>query len=132
MDIDVRKLAELFWEEAYGKSEREVDALSKRFSEFLAKKRITHLAEPIASQLVRIRDAQEGRGRAAILVSRALSVKERLRLEENLKQRYGFKNIHIEEKVEPEALGGIAVTVGWERFDGTLAGKLNRLKQTML
>jgi F-type H+-transporting ATPase subunit delta len=47
-----------------------------------------------------------------------------------LESKYG--STELTEVVDPEVLGGVKIIVGSEEFDGTIKGKLERIKQRML
>lgn len=71
------------------------------------------------------RIATEARGRlvAVVRVAEPLEDKAQARLGDVLSRQYG-KPVHLNVVVDPEALGGIEVTVGDELIDGTIASRL--------
>ncbi|NLZ47276.1 MAG: F0F1 ATP synthase subunit delta [Clostridiales bacterium] len=56
---------------------------------------------------------------------------EREKLLENLKKKYN-KKIIIEEEVDTSLIGGIFVKVGEDVIDGSIKGRLEKLKEAML
>jgi F-type H+-transporting ATPase subunit delta len=59
-----------------------------------------------------------------------LSKTQRAHIAETLEQKYGSGE--LSEVVDPTVLGGVKIIVGSEEFDGTIKGKLERIKQRML
>jgi len=59
-----------------------------------------------------------------------LTNEERKRLEQNLARRFGG-NIEAEYEVDAGLIGGVVVRVGDEVIDGSLAGKLDALRQRL-
>lgn len=52
-----------------------------------------------------------------------------------LKERFGQvlnKTVHLEEKVDRNVVGGILIRIGDRVYDGTVAGKLSRLKRSLI
>lgn len=74
--------------------------------------------------------AAEMRGRviATVRVARALDEGQRSRLQAALAQQTG-RQVALQEIVEPELVGGIRVEVGAEVIEGTVAGRLEMLRQ---
>ena len=56
---------------------------------------------------------------------------ERARLLEKLHKKYN-KKIILKEEVDPSLIGGIFIKVGEDLIDGTIKGKLEKLKEAML
>lgn len=61
---------------------------------------------------------------------RALSEEEQTNIEASLKTQLGKKSVIINNIVDPSLLGGLRIRVGNTIYDGSISGKLNRIKQT--
>lgn len=76
--------------------------------------------------------AAKSRGELSALVTSAAPMKdsEIAALAEKLGKIYG-KKIALKSRVNPELIGGVIVKIGSTQFDGSVAGKLARLKNTL-
>ncbi|RMH05381.1 MAG: ATP synthase F1 subunit delta [Planctomycetota bacterium] len=72
-------------------------------------------------------DAHQGRLRGVVESARALPDQERARLEQAFAARTG-REVVLESRVDPDLLGGIRVTLGGTRYDGSARGRLERLR----
>ena len=72
-----------------------------------------------------------GEGVATVRVAQPLADKERERLRESLSQQYG-REIHINEVVDPDVIGGIRVDIGDDVIDGTVAGRLDDARRRLV
>lgn len=71
-----------------------------------------------------------GRETAVVTSVTALNDQEQKTISELFGQMTG-KQIQVENKVDPSLLGGIQVRIGDRLYDGSLFGKLERLKKSM-
>ncbi|MEI3611955.1 F0F1 ATP synthase subunit delta [Pseudogracilibacillus sp. SO30301A] len=61
---------------------------------------------------------------------RALSEEEQTNIEASLKKQLDKKSVLINNIVDPSVLGGLRIRVGNTIYDGSISGKLYRIKQT--
>jgi F-type H+-transporting ATPase subunit delta len=75
---------------------------------------------------------QRARGTEPLLVTSAEALRaEDLRsLVGRLERLYG-KRFEVTQEVNPALIGGVRVTLGDKRFDGTVAGRLDELSRTL-
>lgn len=71
-----------------------------------------------------------GERTAVVHTARELTPEQRGRLEGALAKSFGGV-VHIHERVEPGLLAGARVTVGDSTFDGTVLGKLERMRDEL-
>jgi F-type H+-transporting ATPase subunit delta len=71
-----------------------------------------------------------GEGVATVRVAQPLSEAERDRLRTALSRQYG-REVHVNEVVEPEVIGGIRVEIGDDVIDGTVAGRLEDARRRL-
>lgn len=74
---------------------------------------------------------QQGVVRAEVASARALSAGERAALEAGLARRLG-RQLDTRYRTDPELVGGFVARVGDQVFDGSLRGRLQRLRQHLL
>ena len=94
------------------------------------KRRIALLPEVIAEfqQMVRtFHNVEEATATTAVTLTEA----ERTALVRSLEARTG-KKIELNTAVDPEVLGGVLVRIGDTVFDGTVRGKLGRLREQLV
>lgn len=92
--------------------------------------RVDHLADIVRvyRQLV---DEAAGRARAGVRVAAALTEDERRALAERLGRVVG-KQVLMEETLDPALLGGFVARIGSLVLDGSLAGQLARLRESLV
>lgn len=102
-------------------------ALTGRMLQVLGQRRRQGLLPEIPFAFQQILDAHSNQVRGVVESVKTLSDEQRAGLEQALAQRLG-KNVTLESKANPELLGGVRVTLGSTRFDGSVRGRLDRLK----
>ena len=65
---------------------------------------------------------------ATVYSTRALTDDEKAKLEVSFKTRFNKEQIKIENEVDPSLIGGMKIRVGNTIYDGSIQGKLNRMK----
>ena len=122
--------------EAAGKAMEAVAALlglselARNFLGVLAQNRRLAKLPDIARAFAAIAAAQRGEMTAQVTTAHPLDDGQRRELAAKLKAREG-REVKIEAKVDPEILGGLVVTIGSRRIDGSLRTRLNSLAQAM-
>lgn len=74
--------------------------------------------------------AQRGEVTAEVTSAHALSDEQLASLKDKLTARQG-RTVKIKPNVDPELLGGLVVTIGSQRIDGSIRTRLNSLAQAM-
>ena len=72
-----------------------------------------------------------GEGVATVRVAQPLSDSERDRLGQALARQYG-REIHVNEVLDPDVIGGIRVEIGDDVIDGTVAGRLDDARRRLV
>ena len=112
-------------------SRLEVSALARDFLALVAAKgRADHL-EAIAVAYRDLVDADQGRVRARVRTSVALTDVERASLSARLSRALAGKRVLLEEEVDTALLGGFVAEVGSLVLDGSLDGQLARIHQRL-
>lgn len=88
--------------------------------------RLSHIEAVVAAARAEL-DAKAGRLRVGVEAAVPLDDELRRRLVAVLARRTGAAAINLEESADPELLGGLRITIGWERIDGTLRRRLASL-----
>ena len=115
--------------------------LDKAFGEFLhphtrsllgvleARKRLLLLTQ-IPTAFAELLDAHEGRQRGVLETASPLSDGRRQAVEAALSAKTGLK-VNLETQVNEDLLGGVRVTLAGTRYDGSVRGRLERLRQNL-
>ncbi|TNE62294.1 MAG: ATP synthase F1 subunit delta, partial [Sphingomonadales bacterium] len=74
--------------------------------------------------------AQRGEVTAEVISAHALNDEQLAALKDKLTARQG-RTVKINPSVDPDLLGGLVVTVGSQRIDGSIRTRLNSLAQAM-
>ena len=74
--------------------------------------------------------AQRGEVSAEVASAHALSDEQIATLEKKLRAREG-RTVKLKSRVDPELLGGLVVTIGSKRIDGSIRTRLNSLSHAM-
>jgi F-type H+-transporting ATPase subunit delta len=74
--------------------------------------------------------AQRGEVTAEVASAHALTDEQLATLEQKLRAREG-RTVKLRTRVDPDLLGGLVVTVGSKRIDGSIRTRLNSLAQAM-
>ena len=104
--------------------------LTRNFLGVLAEnRRISHLPAMIRA-FHAIAAAQRGEVTAEVASAHALTDEQVTALEQKLRAREG-RTVKLKTRVDPDLLGGLVVTVGSKRIDGSIRTRLNSLAQAM-
>ncbi len=104
--------------------------LTQNFLGVLAQNRRLSQLPQIIRAFRAIAAAQRGEVSAEVTSAHALSDAQLADLKAKLTQREG-RTVKIRTKVDPELLGGLVVTIGSKRIDGSIRTRLNSLAQAM-
>ena len=102
----------------------------RRFLELMAHNDRLSLLPEIARLYARMREEAEGQLKVRVVSAIALENDQAKRMSEALAKRFE-REIRLENEVDPSVLGGAIVYAGDEVIDGSLRGRLERLRQTL-
>lgn len=100
-----------------------------RFLQVLIEEGRASLLPEICEVFDTLADAHEGVVRFEVRSATALKPLERERLRAGLQALSGGRHVELSAQADPELIGGIRIRVGDTVIDGTLAGRLKRLKE---
>lgn len=146
---DLRSARDTFQDQALGlyfkdpnvPTEEKQEALRKVFGnvrphvmnllQILATKQRIHLLPAILEEFEELEREARGILEADVTVARPIDQTERGRIAERLGQVTG-KQVEVHVQVDPAILGGVVVRIGDQLIDGSVAGRLQRLRQEMV
>jgi len=104
--------------------------LTKNFLGVLAENRRIGDLPAMIRAFHAIAAAQRGEVSAEVASAHALTDEQLATLEQKLRAREG-RTVKLKTRVDPDLLGGLVVTVGSRRIDGSIRTRLNSLAQAM-
>jgi F-type H+-transporting ATPase subunit delta len=103
---------------------------TRNFLFLLVDKRRMNILSPIVSELRRLIERNEGIERVEVEVPMPLSGTQRDLLESVLEGQTG-KKVVLEEKVDPDVLGGMVVKVGSTVYDGSARTQIQQIRENL-
>jgi F-type H+-transporting ATPase subunit delta len=103
---------------------------TRNFLFLLVDKRRMNILSPIVTELRRLIEQSEGIERVEISVPMPLSGAQRDLLQSALEGQTG-KKVVLEEKVEPDVLGGMVVKVGSTVYDGSARTQIQQIRENL-
>ncbi|NIM02091.1 MAG: ATP synthase F1 subunit delta [Acidobacteria bacterium] len=103
---------------------------TRNFLFLLVDKGRMNLLSPIVSELRRLIEQMEGIERVEVSVPFPLTGTQRDLLQSALERETG-KKVLLEEKVDPDVLGGMVVKVGSTVYDGSARAQIQRIRETL-
>jgi len=104
--------------------------LTRNFLGVLAKNRRASDLPAVIRAFHAIAAAQRGEVSAEVASAHPLTDEQLTSLEQKLRAREG-RTVKLKSRVDPDLLGGLVVTVGSKRIDGSIRTRLNSLAQAM-
>ncbi len=107
-----------------------LDKLTQDFLGVMASnRRVSELGKTIAAFRM-IAAAQRGEVTARVTSAHKLTKEQQTTITKKLTAREG-RTVKLETEVDPEILGGLVITIGSQRIDGSIRTRLNSLSQAM-
>lgn len=103
---------------------------TRNFLFLLVDKRRMNILSPIVTELRRLIEESEGIERVEVSVPMPLSGAQRDLLTSALEGRTG-KKVVLEERVEPDVLGGMVVKVGSTVYDGSARTQIQQIRENL-
>jgi F-type H+-transporting ATPase subunit delta len=101
-----------------------------QFLQMLAAQKRLGALPAIADLFLRRVAAERGELSGELIAATVLKPKEIAQVAERLSSAYGRK-VNLEVRQDPGLLGGVVIKIGSVQLDGSLAGKMARLKRTL-
>jgi F-type H+-transporting ATPase subunit delta len=96
----------------------------------LVRKRREALLRPIVSEYAKLALANSGKEPLEIVSARELAPNELSTIVVRLSRSYG-KTFDVTQRIDPTLLGGVRITMGDRRIDGSLAGRIDELAREL-
>ncbi|MES2416157.1 MAG: F0F1 ATP synthase subunit delta [Patescibacteria group bacterium] len=125
--ISINNIAQAIADHTKGKSGADLEMAYKDTLSFLNKKKLLSRSDEILEAIGKIIDKEDGVVRMKVQSAKKIESHEQKELEEDIKNKYGAKEIVSEYIEEKELLGGMKITIGEEVLDTTYRNKLDQL-----
>ena len=93
--------------------------------------RVDHIV-PMAETYINLSYAKKGVAKALVETARPLTEEEKTAISKVFAEKVGAKELEIQNTVNSDVLGGVKIQIGNRIYDGTLRGKLDRLKRELV
>ncbi len=109
-----------------------VDPMTMAFFEIIAKKNREGIMDSVADEFVKQYDKLKGVDRATVITTVALTTLQREKFKAIVMKTTGCKLVELEEKIDPNIIGGYVLRVGDQQVDGSIRSQLNDLRLKFL
>lgn len=113
---------------AFGKCEKDIVHTLK----ILVQRHRVDIVPAVADHFSHLYNETNGIAAATVYSTRALSDEEKENLEISFKKQFNKQHVSITNVIDPSLIGGIRIKVGNTIYDGSISGKLNRIKQNIV
>lgn len=124
--------AKALYELTKGKNNQEIDGIVSEFAKFLAKSGNLKKAPQIIEKFKNIYNKNNGIVEAEVISREELKGDLRVEIENFIKKKYKTDKILMNNRIDESIKGGIIVKVGDEVMDGSVKGRLTRLKNKII
>jgi len=128
MKISAQQYAQSLYDSIAGKSEPDAKAVLQNFVAILGKNRELNKEEAIIAAFNEIWNQEHGEIVATLESARELGPTARDTVVDYLKAKTDAKKIILEEKIDPELIGGFVLRYGSKVLDGSLKNSLDSLR----
>ena len=131
MKISTKQYANALYELTEGKDESQIDDLITRFVAQMKKMGDIKKAKEVVNQFEAIYNKKNGIVKAVVTTTRKLTDTENDEVIEFIKKKYNVANVEMDTVIDKNIKGGIIIKVGDEVLDGSVNGRLNKLKLSL-
>lgn len=90
------------------------------------------IVEELADEFIALANEARGVAEATVYSARPLSEEEKQALADVFAKKVGKTTLHIDNIVDPALIGGVKLRIGNRIYDGSVSGKLERLKRQLI
>ncbi|MES2930227.1 MAG: F0F1 ATP synthase subunit delta [Patescibacteria group bacterium] len=130
--ISTQNAAQALYEGSKGKEGKDLEIFLSNGVEFLSKRHLLSKAPEILKSLEELIDHDEGVLRARAETARPLSTETEEDLKNQLKERYGMKEIYLDISINENNIGGMKIQIGDEIIDMTMKHRITQLEDYLI
>jgi F-type H+-transporting ATPase subunit delta len=128
MKITATQYAKSLYEAIKEKPQSEVDFMVENFVKLLQKNNQVKLSGKIIESFSAFYNAENGIVEAERVSAKELLPEALKSIEDYIAKKYGSKKVVLTHSLKKEIKGGLVITVGDERMDGSVMRKINNLR----
>ena len=131
MKASAAQYAKTLYELASGKNKSEIDSIAASFAKLLAKNNRLKMAPAIIEKFGNIWNRENGILEADVESAYPLNDEASGKITKEIKEKYGAKEVILNNKINKDIKGGIIIKIGDEVIDGSVKKQLEMLKQAL-
>jgi len=132
MRISARQLAQSLYELADGKSKTDIEKSVSDFAQYIYRNRKLKLADKIIEQFGKIYNREKNIAEAEAVTVSKLENQQIREVESYIKDKYGAREVVINNTVDENIKGGIILKIGDEVMDGSVRERLEKLRKILI
>ena len=132
MRVTSSQYAQALYQLTKNKPENEVNVVIEKFVNNLRQNGLTGKVNEIIKKFIEIYNKENGILQAKIITVRELNEEMIEKIKDNLRRKYQAEKIELETMVDEKLKGGIKIIVGEDILDGSIAGRLAKLKNSLV
>jgi len=131
MKASAAQYAKTLYELASGKNKSEIDSIAASFAKLLAKNNRLKMAPAIIEKFGNIWNRENGILEADVESAYPLNDEISGKITKEIKEKYGAKEVILNNKINKDIKGGIIIKIGDEVIDSSVKKQLKMLKQAL-
>ena len=131
MKASATQYAKTLYELASGKNKSEIDSIAASFAKLLAKNNRLKMAPAIIEKFGNIWNRENCILEADVESAYPLNDEISGKITKEIKEKYGVKEVILNNKINKDIKGGIIIKIGDEVIDGSVKKQLKMLKQAL-
>jgi len=131
MKITAQQYAKTLLELTENKTEKEISGIALRFIDVLKKGKQMKNALKIIGKFSELYNAKHGIVKATVITKDKIGDEEIKKVESYIKEKYGAKEIVMNNIVDEKIKGGIIIKVGDDIIDASIANQLKKLEKEL-
>ena len=131
MKASAAQYAKTLYELASGKDKSEIDSIAASFAKLLAKNNRLKMAPAIIEKFGNIWNRENGILEADVESAYPLNDEISGKITKEIKEKYGAKEVILNNKINKDIKGGIIIKIGDEVTDSSVKKQLKMLKQAL-
>ena len=132
MKTTIKQYAQALYKLTKDKSQKEIDVVLEKFVANLKSEQKLKTIEQIVKQFVEIYNKENRIISARVLTGRKIDEDTIENIKNKLKEKYQAEKIELETMIDKKLKGGIKIIVGEDILDGSIAGRLAKLKNSLV
>jgi len=131
MKVSAKQYASTLYDLTNEKSDSEIDDVIVKLVAYMKKTGDMKKSQDAISQFGDIYNEKHNVSEASVISARILTDEEQLKIQSFIKEKYKSDSVVMNNMVDESIKGGIIIRVGDEILDGSISGRINKLKLSL-